>query len=93
MFQPFPADLRRALTESLLQAWLDKNSQYPLAQYLSLPKPPLSPRNLYGDEDISGGKAWLAIEQFRAVGVSDDLLRRLQNWGSAYTDRAARIQY
>jgi len=93
MFQPLPADLRRALTESLLQAWLDKNSQYPLAQYLSLPKPPLSPRNLYGDEDISGGKAWLAIEQFRAVGVSDDLLRRLQNWGSAYTDRAARIQY
>jgi hypothetical protein len=43
--------------------------------------------------DISGGKVWQATEQFHAIGVSDDLLERVQNWGLAYTDRAARLQY
>jgi hypothetical protein len=93
MFRALPIDVRRSLTQSLLEAWLDKNTQYPLAQYLSLPRPPHSTRNLYGDDSISGGKAWLAIDQFRAAGVSEDLLQRLQAWGAAYTDRAARIQY
>ena len=93
MFTAVPADVRAALTQSMLQAWLDKNSQYPLPLYLSLPKPPLPPRTLYGDDEISGGKAWLAIDQFRAAGVSADLLQRLLDWGTAYTDRAARIQY
>jgi len=94
MFKPLPPNLRRAVTECLLQAWLDKTMQYPLAQYLLLPVPPRGGyKTLYGDEQISGGKAWLDTEQFRAAGVSEDLLQRLQDWGSAYTDRAARLQY
>jgi len=36
---------------------------------------------------------WLATEQFRAAGVSDGLLLRVQTWGRTYTDRVARIQY
>jgi len=93
MYQPLPSAVRRAVTQSLLQAWLEKNLQYTLPQYLSLPAPPRGSSPLYGDENISGGKAWLAIDLFRAAGVSPDLLDRLQKWGEAYTDRAARIQY
>ena len=93
MFKPLSPDVRRTVTNSLLQAWLDKNMQYPLTQYLSLPVPPHYSKSLYGDPDISGGKAWLALDQFRAAGVSPDLLQQLQDWGAAYTDRAARLQY
>jgi hypothetical protein len=50
-----------------------------------------TPRYVYSD--ISGGKVWKAAPQFRAVGVSDDLVERLQNWGLAYPDSAARLQY
>jgi hypothetical protein len=32
-------------------------------------------------------------QRFRAEGVSETLIERLQNWGIAYTDRAARVQY
>ena len=32
-------------------------------------------------------------EQFRAAGVSDEVVARLRNWGMAYTDRAVRLQY
>ena len=31
--------------------------------------------------------------QFRAAGVSDDLVERLVNWGIAYNNRAAALQY
>ena len=93
MFRLLTTDIRRVLTDSLLEAWLDKTTQYALPQYLSLPKPPRISRTLYGDEEISGGKAWLASEQFRAAGVSEALLERLLQFGTAYTDRAARLQY
>ena len=91
-FKPFPFEIRRAITESLLAAWMEKTLQYPITKYLPLPvlqrdyAPPL-----YGD--ISGGKVWEAAEQFRAAGVSDDLVDRLENWGLTYTDRAVRLQY
>jgi len=49
-----------------------------------------SPRT-YGD--ISGGKVWEAAGEFRAAGVAADLVDRLQQWGIAFSDRAARIQY
>jgi hypothetical protein len=92
-FRPFPPRVRRALTESLLTAWMEKTLQYPVAQYLPLPviQRDYTPRNGYSD--ISGGRVWEAAQQFRAAGVSDDLVERLQNWGIAYTDRAARLQY
>jgi len=92
-FKPFPVEIRRALAESLLTAWMDKTQQYPITKYLPILslRPDYSSRYAYSD--ISGGKVWQATEQFHAIGVSDDLVERLQNWGLAYTDRAARLQY
>jgi hypothetical protein len=34
-----------------------------------------------------------SLQRFRAEGVSEALIERLQTWGIAYTDRAARVQY
>jgi len=94
VFKPLPVELRRALTNSLLAAWMDKNLQYPTEKYLpmgGLPARPYAPPAAYGE--ISGGKVWEAAQQFRAAGVAPELVGRLQQWGIAYTDRAARIQY
>jgi hypothetical protein len=92
IFKPLPVEVYRALTASLLSAWLDKNLQYPIAEYLPLSAGhTYTPLNSYGD--ISGGKAWEAAQQFRNLGVSAELVQRLQQWGFVFTDRAARIQY
>ncbi|HYW43082.1 MAG TPA: hypothetical protein VE959_09500 [Bryobacteraceae bacterium] len=93
IFQPLPSNVRRVITESLLAAWLDKNQQYSLGQFFT---PGLSeegyavPASLGG---IAGGKAWEAAPLFRAAGVSPELVSRLQKWGTAYIDMAARFQY
>jgi len=92
-FKPFPFEVRRALTESLLAAWMDKTQRYSLTTYLPLPAPQHNSNSRYAYGDITGGRAWEAATQFRAAGVSDDLVTRLQNWGADYTDRAARLQY
>jgi hypothetical protein len=92
IFKPLPIEIHRALTASLLSAWLDKNLQYPIAEYLPLSAGhTYTPLNSYGD--ISGGKAWESAQQFRNLGVSAELVQRLQQWGFVFTDRAARIQY
>jgi hypothetical protein len=93
IFTPLSSDVRRALTEALLAAWMDKNLQYPITEYLPLPtlQRTYKPRESYSD--ISGGKVWNAAGDFRAAGVSEDVVERLRNWGIAYTDRAERIQY
>jgi hypothetical protein len=94
IFKPLPVELRRALTASLLAAWMDKNLQYPVAKYLpmgGLPARPYAPPQAYGE--ISGGNVWEAAQQFRDAGVPAELARRLQQWGIAYSDRAARLQY
>jgi hypothetical protein len=73
---------------------MDKNLQYPIAKYLpmgGLPARPYAPPAAYGD--ISGGNVWEAAQEFRKAGVAAELVGRLQQWGIAYTDRAARIQY
>ena len=93
IFKPLPPEVRRALTESLLSAWMEKNLQYPIARYLPLPSLQHDYRSRGSYANISGGRAWTASEQFRAAGVSDDLVDRLRDWGIAYTDRAARLQY
>ena len=93
VFKPFPAEVRSALTESLLSAWLDKTEQYSVTKYLPLVSLGHDYSARYAYADISGGKVWEAVEQFRTAGISDDLAERLQNWGLAYTDRAARLQY
>jgi hypothetical protein len=92
-FTPLPAEVRRALAESLVTAWLDKTQQYPIAKYLPLPslQRDYTVRTAYAE--ITGGKLWEAAGEFRAAGVSNDLLDRVQAWGVAYTDRAARLQY
>ena len=93
VFKPLPFDVRRALAESLLTAWLEKTQQYSVAKYLPLPSVQRDYVLPYEYLDFSGGKVWEAVQDFRAAGVSDDLLERLRAWGRAYTDRAARLQY
>jgi hypothetical protein len=93
IFKPLPIEVHQALTASLLAAWMDKNRQYPIAKYLPLGvlKHAYTPPGTYGE--ISGGKVWEATQQFRDAGVAVELVRRLQQWGIEFTDRAARLQY
>jgi hypothetical protein len=93
IFRSLPRELRCALTSSLLSAWMDKNLQYPIAAYLPIGvlKHAYRPSESYGM--ISGGRVWEAAQDFLDAGVSRDLVDRLLDWGTAFTDRAARIQY
>ena len=93
IFQPLPTEVHRALTASLLAAWMDKNAQYPIEKYLPMgtPRHAYAAPHSYGE--ITGGKVWEASQQFRDAGVAPELLRRLQQWGVTFNDRAARIQY
>lgn len=94
MFAPLPGDVRRALTNALLAAWMEKNLQYPVAKYLPVQAglhESYTPSAGYAD--ISGGNVWEAAAKFREAGVAAGLVERLQRWGMAYTDRAARLQY
>ena len=93
MFKPLPIELHQALTTSLLAAWMDKNLQYPITRHLpvGVPRRPYTQPSSYGD--ISGGKVWESTSQFRDAGVAAELVKRLQQWGIAYSDRAARLQY
>jgi hypothetical protein len=93
IFKPLPNEKYQALTGSLLTAWMDKNLQYPIAKYLPVgaSQYAYTPRPTHGD--ISGGNVWNAARQFRDAGVADDLVQRLQEWGIAFTDRKARLQY
>jgi hypothetical protein len=93
IFKTVPFEIRRALAESLLTAWMDKTQQYNIAKYLPILALTRDYASGYAYSDISGGKVWRAMDQFHAIGVSDDLVGRLQNWGFSYTDRAARVQY
>ncbi|MGH9502440.1 MAG: hypothetical protein ACRD20_06285 [Terriglobales bacterium] len=93
VFKPLPIEVHQALTASLLAAWMDKNLEYPIAKHLpvGLPRRAYTQPRAYGD--ISGGKVWESASQFRDAGVAPELVQRLQQWGAAYADRAARLQY
>jgi len=93
IFKPLPVEVHQALTASLLAAWMEKNQQYPITKHLptGLPRRAYAPPGTYGD--ISGGKVWESAKQFREAGVPAELVQRLQQWGIAYSDRAARLQY
>jgi len=93
IFKPLPIEVRQALTAALLTAWMDKNLEYPIAKYLpfGLRRDTYTPLRAYGE--ISGGQVWEAAQQFRDAGVAPELIRRLQQWGIAFSDRAARLQY
>ena len=92
-FKPLPVEVRQALTTSMLAAWMDKNLEYPITKHLpvGVPRRPYSQPGYYGD--ISGGKVWESARQFRDAGVPAALVQSLQQWGAAYADRAARINY
>jgi len=91
-FKPFPFEIRRAITQSVLAAWMEKTLSYRMAEYLPFPVIPRD-YNIHSYTDVSGGKVWEAARQFRAAGVSDDLVQRLIEWGVGYNERAAAIQY
>ena len=93
MFQTLSGEARRAITESLLGAWLDKNMQYPVGQYfrVGLTESSYAAPASYGN--ISGGKVWEAAPLFMAAGVSPELIGQLKKWGVSYTNMAARFQY
>jgi hypothetical protein len=93
MFQPLSGDARRAITESLLGAWLEKTMQYPVGQYfrVGLSESSYAPPAHYGN--LSNNKVWEAAPLFTAAGIDPDLIRQLQKWGISYTDTAARFQY
>jgi hypothetical protein len=93
IFKPLPIEVHQALTASLLSAWMDKNLQYPIEKYLPLGLPPRTYEAPVTYGDISGGKVWEAAQQFRSAHAAAELVRRLQQWGIAFTDRAARLQY
>ena len=93
MFEALSREVRRAITESLLSAWLDKNLQYPLGRYFTVG---LTDNNYalpanYGD--ISGPNVWDATPLFTAANVNPEVVTRLQKWSAAYTAVAARFQY
>ncbi|HTQ62672.1 MAG TPA: hypothetical protein VMI32_20770 [Candidatus Solibacter sp.] len=93
IFKPLPMEVHRALTTSLLGAWMEKNLQYPIERYLpmgSSRRAYVAPRS-YGE--ITGGKVWEAAKQFRDAGVPPELVARLQAWGISYHEREVRIQY
>jgi hypothetical protein len=88
MFSSLPRDVRTAITESMLRAWLDKTVEYRPASYfvLGLKASDYSQRR-------SNGNVWDAASQFQAAGVSSELIQRLKAWGKAYTAMAELFHY
>jgi hypothetical protein len=93
MFVPLCGETKRAITESLLMAWLDKTLRYRPASYFQLGRPAGSYAPPTDLRDVSGGRAWEAVPQFQAAGVQVQVLQRLQEWGRQYTDLARLYQY
>jgi hypothetical protein len=93
MFAPLPRDAKRAITESFLTAWLDKNLQYPVGQYFRVGAPQLNYALPASYGSIAGGKPWEAAPLFLAAGVNPEIVKRLQKWGATYGEMAARFQY
>jgi len=93
LFEPLSADMKRAITESFLAAWLEKNLQYPVGQYfrVGLTENSYVLPSSYGG--IVGGKVWESASLFTAAGVSAEVVKQLQKWGTTYTDVANRFQY
>jgi hypothetical protein len=93
MFQPLKPDIRRAVAEAMLTAWLNKNLKYRTAQYFV--QGPAG-RNYTRPKEItaiSGGNVWDAAPQFEAAGVGALTVKRLMDWGRAYTNMAESLHY
>ncbi len=93
VLQSLPIDVRRAVTESFLAAWLEKNLQYPMARYFRVG---LSENRYvlpasYGDMYV--GRVWEAAPLFLAAGANAALVAQLQKWGEGYSQLSSRFQY
>jgi hypothetical protein len=93
MFQPLTRDDRQALTNALLEAWLDKNFEYRPAEYFHrglVARKYVAPEELRG---ITGGRVWEALPQFQAIAVRPDLIKRLKVWRDTSSDLAKLFHY
>jgi hypothetical protein len=77
----------------MLEAWLDKNAQYPAAQYFIPGRVERTYKAPVRLGAITGERAWDASSQFQEAGVRPGLIRRLVNWGDEYSDTAVRFSY
>jgi hypothetical protein len=93
VFRDIPDGLKRAITESLLSAWLDKTLQYPVASYFARGSRPASYKLPAQLLEITGGRVWDASPRFRAAGVRPVLVERLDVWGGAWTAVAELFHY
>ncbi len=93
VFRTIPGDVKQAITESLLSAWLDKTLQYPSTSYFVQGPQPAGYKLPTHLQNISGGRVWEAASQFQAVGVRAALIERLDAWGKAYTALAELFHY
>jgi hypothetical protein len=93
MFQSLKPDVRRAITEAMLTAWLDKNLKYRTAQYFV--QGPAG-RNYAPPKEIaaiSGGNVWESAPRFEAAGISPQTIERLQKWGRSYKNMGESLHY
>ena len=92
-FSGLPASERQSMTQAWLEAWLDKSTRYPVADYFYRAQLPahyiLSPEL----HEISGGAVWTAAASFRAAGVDASIVNRLQAWGDEYMRAAELFHY
>jgi len=93
IFRTLQPDVRRAITEDMLTAWLEKNLRYRMARYFT----PGQTGHTYAPAkevaEITGGSVWVAAPQFQAAGVSPGTIAELLKWGHDYTNMAASLHY
>ncbi len=93
MFQPLKPEVRRAITDAMLTAWLDKNFRYRTAQYFTQGA---TGHNYTPPKEIaaiSGGNVAAAAPQFEAAGVSPQTIKRLEQWGRSYKNMGESLHY
>jgi len=93
VFEPLPGEIKKAVTEALLEAWLDKNAQYRMAQYFAAKRGQARSKDPSYFGEMSGGRVRAAGQRFAAAGVRPQLIRRLIEWGKNYSDMAGRFSY
>jgi hypothetical protein len=79
VFQKLPVNVRQAITESLLSAWLDKTLQFRPASYFVLGPQQAGYKVPTRFGKISGGGVWEAAQQFKSAGVSPAVIERLDS--------------
>jgi hypothetical protein len=93
VFRGLAPDVRRAVTEAFLSAWLEKNLKYRTAQFFTQGT---TGRNYAPPQkiaDITGAAVWTAASKFEAAGVASSTVAQLVKWGHAYTNMAASLHY